>query len=716
MFRLLHALRWNPVAARLPRTKVDLEVSALSVILASLTPRQSYRILKALPAGPIVIYALSRSLVEEGLIVLRQSLLAVSKVDPCVKQITVMLVGFLRECSWPEPSPIIGVIADYYSLRLGDPWLTIAELRALLPPSSFISVLVTQCLCLIIRGRDSIARSDLNILLQMALDGHDRARAILYASLSRPSMAVLPSYDRLVRILTPVGVRRPQLGVEDLLASPDGEGCFRDSVDALRLFNTVNSHDWALAAALAGRVPFEVARSTLAEAVASGTLEGLYYLNAVAEGHPNAIDSTFLPSSADGSVERLLLRRLQLLLAPSVMDGDDTATEAPSTTNGFLSSFGSWFRRAIGGSRARTDQPLQRCQRGIRILALDGGGTRSLLTITILKALAKYLPDQRIGRYFDLVVGTSAGGLVALGIGCMNLPLKMSSSVARDISIAAFSKGGTLGSVEKLLRILIKGEKHDSRAMTNYLRDVYGRLSMVDTSALCVSNTKVAVVTALTNVAPPEPFLFRNYSYGPEGSGRYQGDRSVPIYQCARATTAAPVYFAPVVLEDGTVIQDGAMVANNPAHLALHEAARVFPNRRVECLVSIGTGRVPIEDLGATYTAKAGLYSITRDLLAMVYSATSTEVTAHILGDILDSDVYYRLQPDLPRAVELDEADDESMDELIRIAEEYVARSEVDQRLRRIARKLFDSSLSRNGRESALGYKLTDIDSSLVTC
>ncbi|KAF4687465.1 hypothetical protein FOZ60_003897 [Perkinsus olseni] len=113
-------------------------------------------------------------------------------------------------------------------------------------------------------------------------------------------------------------------------------------------------------------------------------------------------------------------------------------------------------------------------------------------------------------------------------------------------------------------------------------------------------------------------------------------------------------------------------------------------------LQRIGTGRVPIEDLGATYTAKAGLYSVTRDLLAMVYSATSTEVTAHILGDILDSDVYYRLQPDLPRAVELDEADDESMDELIRIAEEYVARSEVDQRLRRIARKLFDSSLSRS--------------------
>ncbi|KAF4699234.1 hypothetical protein FOZ63_032730, partial [Perkinsus olseni] len=659
MFRLLHALRWNPVAARLPRTKLDSEVSALSVILASLTPRQSYRILKALPAGPIVIYALSRSLVEEGLIVLRQSLLAEVKVDPSIKQITAILVGLLRECSWPEPSPIIGVIADYYSLRLGDPWLTIAELRALLPPSSFISVLVTQCLCLIVRGRERIARSDLNILLQMALDGHDRARAILYASLSRPSMAVLPSYDRLVRILTPVGVRRPQLGVEDLLASPDGEGCSLDSVDALRLFNTVSSHDWALAAALAGRVPFEVVRPTLAEAVASGTLEGLYYLNAVAEGHPNAVNSTCIPSSADGPLERLLLRRLQLLLAPSVMDGDDTATEAPSTTNGFLSSFGSWFRRAIGGSRARTDQPLQRCQRGVRILALDGGGTRSLLTITILKALAKYLPDQRIGRYFDLVVGTSAGGLVALGIGCMNLPLEMSSSVARDISIAAFSKGGTLGSVEKLLRILIKGEKHDSRAMTNYLRDVYGRLSMVDTSALCVSYTKVAVVTALTNVAPPEPFLFRNYSYGPEGSGRYQGDRSVPIYHCARATTAAPVYFAPVVLEDGTVIQDGAMVANNPAHLALHEAARVFPNRRVDCLVSIGTGRVPIEDLGATYTAKAGLYSITRDLLAMVYSATSTEVTAHILGDILDSDVYYRLQPDLPRAVELDEADDE---------------------------------------------------------
>ncbi|EER06907.1 phospholipase, putative, partial [Perkinsus marinus ATCC 50983] len=229
--------------------------------------------------------------------------------------------------------------------------------------------------------------------------------------------------------------------------------------------------------------------------------------------------------------------------------------------------------------------------RGIRILTLDGGGSRSLLTIAILKALTRYLPCHQIGAFFDLVVGTSAGGLVALGIGCLNLPLQMSSTVAREISVAAFSKGGALGSIEKLVRILIKGEKHDSRAMTEHLRQVYGELSMVDTTALCGSTTKVAVVTALTNVSPPEPFLFRNYTYGPDSPSRYQGDHSVAIYHCARATTAAPVYFSPVVLHDGRVIQDGALVANNPAHLALHEAARIFPGRAVDCLVSVGTGR-----------------------------------------------------------------------------------------------------------------------------
>ncbi|KAF4672557.1 hypothetical protein FOL47_000392 [Perkinsus chesapeaki] len=678
---LLHAFHWPTLIPHLPHDKVLSEVSFLSAALATMvSPSEAIPLLRRLCVGRIVLYALEPT-PEDALVLLRHSLLAGIDIDHWLPKISSILVDMLSQCTWPEPSPIISTIRAYYSLRLGDPWLTVHELRRLLPPSSLTSVLVDQCLCIIVQTNGRIDQVDFDILISLAIGGDTIARAVVLSSLPRGSMAVLPQFVRLSRILAAHGVRSPLLGVEDLLPSPGGEGCRLSYFDALRLFRAVKDSCAALATALVPLIPFDALPSTLTGA---GSLEELSYINAVADVYP-IIRHTVI-SSGGGPLQGLLLRRLQLLstLTPTAIDEVDN-----NNTYGFLSSLGSWFKRAVGYTRPPPPPSAPSNQdRGIRILALDGGGSRSLLTLAILKALGKYLPSQRISQYFDLIVGTSAGGLVALGIGCLNLPLDTSSAVARDISVAAFSKGGTLGSLEKLLRIFFKGEKHDSRAMSRYLRQIYGELSMLDTTALCGSSTKVAVVTALTTVSPPEPFLFRNYNYPESNSSRYQGDRNLPIYQCARATTAAPVYFAPVVLEDGRVIQDGALVANNPAHLALHEAARIFPNRSVDCLLSIGTGRVPIEKLGATYTAKAGLYSITRDLLAMVYSATSTEVTSHILADILDTEVYYRLQPDLPRPVELDEADDTSLDELIKIAEVYVKQPEVDRLLRTVANKL----------------------------
>ena len=76
------------------------------------------------------------------------------------------------------------------------------------------------------------------------------------------------------------------------------------------------------------------------------------------------------------------------------------------------------------------------------------------------------------------------------------------------------------------------------------------------------------------------PELFRTYS------SQYEEPivEDCTIWQAARATTAAPTFFKPVTIGNQTFI-DGGMAHNNPTSLALREVARVFPNRRLACVL-----------------------------------------------------------------------------------------------------------------------------------
>jgi predicted acylesterase/phospholipase RssA len=89
------------------------------------------------------------------------------------------------------------------------------------------------------------------------------------------------------------------------------------------------------------------------------------------------------------------------------------------------------------------------------------------------------------------------------------------------------------------------------------------------------------------------PVLFRSYEV--DGT-----EISCTILEAARATSAAPTYF-PETSIDGDCYVDGGIGYNNPTEEAIREARRIWPNREIGCLVSIGTGLMqPIS--GATRT------------------------------------------------------------------------------------------------------------------
>lgn len=140
------------------------------------------------------------------------------------------------------------------------------------------------------------------------------------------------------------------------------------------------------------------------------------------------------------------------------------------------------------------------------------------------------------------------------------------------------------------------------------------------------------------------PSIIRSYEPSSE--------RSIPctIVQAARATTAAPTFFKRAVINDQGIDRaylDGGVVQNNPANVVLQEANRVFgKNRKVSCLVSIGTGK-----LRTNHVPKQGLFDrfIPVDVArAMAKIATDTEETHQALQHRFNSrpGIYFRFTVD----------------------------------------------------------------------
>jgi calcium-independent phospholipase A2-gamma len=250
----------------------------------------------------------------------------------------------------------------------------------------------------------------------------------------------------------------------------------------------------------------------------------------------------------------------------------------------------------------------------------------------------------------------------------MKMSIDEAERIILDVGNEVFAvTGNNASTFQSVSRFYFYGERHSSRDLERKLHEIYGDLSLLDLTVLHDSSCKVAAVSTLASEIPAKPFLFRNFR---EHDSRYLGDWKFPATTAAMATTAAPTFFRPVVTNSDEIFQDGAMLANNPAHVALHEAVKIFPTRDVSALVSIGTGRAPWERGNLN---KASLvHSLTRDLNTLIYSATSTEAVADILGDMLDKNKFFRFQPELARVVELDETKPAVLEEITRSTERYL--------------------------------------------
>ncbi|GEO85552.1 MULTISPECIES: CBASS cGAMP-activated phospholipase [Alphaproteobacteria] len=214
--------------------------------------------------------------------------------------------------------------------------------------------------------------------------------------------------------------------------------------------------------------------------------------------------------------------------------------------------------------------------RPFRILSLDGGGIRGLFGAAYLAEIErKYLGGESIANYFDMVAGTSTGGIIALGLATGKSAAEISKIYSeRGEFIFPDPKFGT--GLWHRVRSFFR-PKHQSSNLRDELLRVFGH-EVLD------SSTCRAVVPCFEGTHG-EPFIYKT-PHHPD----YKKDRHKALVDIALHTSAAPSYMS-AVYSHGHLMLDGGIWANNPIMNALVDALACYdvPRENIRIL-SIGTG------------------------------------------------------------------------------------------------------------------------------
>ena len=243
-------------------------------------------------------------------------------------------------------------------------------------------------------------------------------------------------------------------------------------------------------------------------------------------------------------------------------------------------------KRSVGAIKIRRVQIEWPDDRPFRILAIDGGGIRGVFPATMLAGLEDAIsPSHSIADYFDLIAGTSTGGIIALG-----LANGLRASEVRDLYVERGSeifppeRNGAFGFVTGKLRGLRRfvRYRYDREALSQLLRENFGDRTLGESSArLCVPSVDGRF---------GEPYIFKT-PHHPD----FKKDASERITKVAASTAAAPTFFRP--LEDGGyTFLDGGLFANDPIMVALVDALSCFAVSRSNVrILSIGCGGTPYQ-------------------------------------------------------------------------------------------------------------------------
>lgn len=252
-----------------------------------------------------------------------------------------------------------------------------------------------------------------------------------------------------------------------------------------------------------------------------------------------------------------------------------------------------------------------------RLLALDGGGIRGMMSLEILGAIEQCLrdregkPDLVLADYFDYIAGTSTGAIMAAGL-ALGMPVDQIRRFYIEDGNALFA-AVPRWNLWKRFRM-----KYEADQLSAKLREVFG-----STTTLGSDRLKTLLMIVLRNETTDSPWPLSNNPNALYNDRGHPGDnQKLPLWQVVRASTAAPTFFPAEVVDVGPerfIFVDGGVTPfNNPAWM-LFTMATAEPyelnwkaDKDSMLLVSIGTG-----------SAAAERRALRRERMNLLYSATT---------------------------------------------------------------------------------------------
>jgi patatin-like phospholipase/acyl hydrolase len=304
------------------------------------------------------------------------------------------------------------------------------------------------------------------------------------------------------------------------------------------------------------------------------------------------------------------------------------------------------------------------------VLSLDGGGIRGIVPGVVLAAIEKRT-GKRIGQLFDLVSGTSTGGILALGCAVPGADGKTPKYAATDLLKLYTEHGGTLFTHHLLEKVeALAHPKYRAGPIEELLQSYFGAAMMSQ------GVTELAVTSY--DIYASRPFFFKR---------RYPLED--PAWDCemwkaARATSAAPTFFPALHLDPFPTkepdtqheLVDGGVFANNPAVCAYVEALELWPGVTDVVVCSVGTGvkrgraRTDLHDAGELKWAPA--------VLDTVFDAVADAVDYQMVR--IGGDRWHRFQPEIPADMNaaMDDAGSQQLQKLTDLGHQLVERRSND--------------------------------------
>lgn len=263
------------------------------------------------------------------------------------------------------------------------------------------------------------------------------------------------------------------------------------------------------------------------------------------------------------------------------------------------------------------------------ILSIDGGGIRGIIPAIILAEIEKRA-RKTISQIFDLMAGTSTGGIVVAGL-CRKDEQGNPQYSANDL-VEFYQEYGSYIFKSSFFRRSILSWFNCAQYPHKNIEFVLDKYFGDD----ILKNTLSDVLITSYDIHNNCPFFFKSWKEG-----------NIKLKDALRAATAAPTYFIPKHLkidQIDRVLVDGGVFANNPAACAYASSKRLFPNDEI-ILLSLGTGRT---DRSIANSKRFGKIGWIKPLLNVMF-ASGLECVNYQMNQVIGNR-YVRIQSQLKLA------------------------------------------------------------------